>query len=79
MAPKPGALPPNKKLNRYNTYLRYSGLGLQLLLTIGVSGWLGYKLDQYVGNKYPLFMLLLGFMGFAGSMYNIYRSIKRQS
>ena len=79
MAPKPGPLPPNRKLNRYNTYLRYSGLGLQLLITIAISGWLGYKLDQYVGNKYPLFMLLLGFLGFAGSMYKIYRSINRQS
>lgn len=77
MAPSPGPSQPNKKLNRYNSYLRYSGLGLQLLITIGVCGWLGYKLDQYVGNKYPLYMLLLGFLGFAGSMYQIYRSINR--
>lgn len=78
MAPKPGHLQPRKP-SRYNNYLRYSGLGLQLLLTIAVCGWLGYKLDQYVGNKYPLFMLLLGFLGFVGIMYKIYRSINRQS
>ena len=78
MARKPEPSTPSKKQNRYNTYLRYSGLGLQLLVTIAVCGWLGYKADQYFGNKYPLLMLLLGFLGFAGSMYQIYRSINRQ-
>lgn len=79
MAPKQGPLPPNKKPSQYNSYLKYSGLALQLLLTITVCGWLGYKADQYVGNKYPIFMLLLGFLGFGGSLYQIYRSINRQS
>ena len=39
---------PNKKLKTYNSYLKYSSLGLQLLAAIGVFGWLGYKLDQYL-------------------------------
>ena len=79
MGLKPGPLPPNRKPNRYNYYLRYSGLAFQLLLTIAACGWLGYKADQYLGNKYPVFMLLLGFAGFGGTMYQIYRSINRQS
>ena len=78
MAPKHGPLPPRKP-SPYNSYLRYSSLALQLLLTIAITGWLGYKLDQYVGNKYPLFMLLFGFLGFGGVMYKIYRSINRPS
>jgi F0F1-type ATP synthase assembly protein I len=78
MALKREPSPPNKKPSRYNNYLKYSGLGLQLLLTIGISGWLGYLLDQYLNNKYPIFMLLLGFLGFFGIMYKIYRSINRQ-
>ena len=78
MAPKPEPSQPNKKLSPYNNYLRYSGLAIQMLVTIGVLGWLGYKADQYFGNKYPLIMLLLGFIGFAGSLYQVYRSINRQ-
>jgi hypothetical protein len=77
MAPKPEPLQPNKKPNRYSSYLRYSGLAVQLLVTLGVCGWVGYQADQYLGNKYPLIMLLLGFLGFSGSMYQIYRSINR--
>ena len=76
MEHKPGASPPRKS-SRYNNYLRYSGLGLQLLLTIAACGWLGYLLDEYLENKYPIFMLLLGFLGFFGIMYKIYRSINR--
>jgi len=79
MALKPGPSTPNKKPNPYNSYLRYSGLALQMLVTIAVCGWLGYRADQYFGNKYPLLMLLLGFLGFGGSLYQTYRSINRQS
>lgn len=79
MALKPERSTPSRKSSRYNNYLRYSGLAIQLLVTLAVCGWLGYKADQYFGNKYPLFMLLLGFLGFGGSMYQIYRSVNRQS
>jgi F0F1-type ATP synthase assembly protein I len=67
-----------KKLKQpYNSYLKYSSLGLQLLLTIGIAGWLGYKLDQLLKIKYPVFMIVFGLMAFAGMMYQLYRSINR--
>lgn len=78
MAPKAERSQPNRKLTPFNNYLRYSGLAIQMLVTIGVLGWLGYRADQYFGNKYPVIMLLLGFLGFAGSLYQVYRSINRQ-
>jgi hypothetical protein len=68
---------PNKKLNQYNSYLRYSSLAIQLFVAIGVMGWLGYELDQYLQIKFPAFMLLFGFLAFGGMMYQIYRSINR--
>jgi len=79
MALKPEPSQPSKKSNPYNNYLRYSGLAFQMLIAIGICGWLGYEADQYFGNKYPIIMLLLGFIGFAGSLYQVYRSINRQS
>ena len=70
---------PNKKLRPYNSYLKYSGLAFQLLASIGIFGWLGYLLDQYLQIKFPAFMLLLGFMGFGGMMFQVYRSIKQDN
>jgi F0F1-type ATP synthase assembly protein I len=69
----------NKKSKTYNSYLKYSSLGIQLLVAIGVFGWLGYKLDQYLGIKFPAFMLLLGFAAFGGMLYLVYRSINRDN
>jgi len=67
-----------KNLKReVNSYLKYSSLGLQLLFTILVAGWLGYKIDEYFSFKFPAFMLSLGFGAFAGFLYQLYRKIKK--
>ena len=69
--------PSHKKQNQYNSYLKYSGLGIQLLVTLGIMGWLGYLLDQYLNFQFPVFMLLFGFATFGGSMYRIYKMISK--
>ena len=68
---------PSKKSSQYNSYLKYSGLAIQLLGAIGVCGWVGYLIDGWLGLKFPIFMLLLGLAGFGGSMYQVYKSINR--
>jgi F0F1-type ATP synthase assembly protein I len=77
MAESPEPSLPNKKQNQSNSYLKYSGLAIQLLAAIGVCGWIGYKIDQWLQMKYPVFMLVLGFLGFGGSLYQVYRSINK--
>ncbi|MBL0742156.1 AtpZ/AtpI family protein [Chryseolinea lacunae] len=70
---------PKKKLKTYNSYLKYSSLGIQLLVVMGVFGWLGYLLDRYLALKIPVFMLLFGFLAFGGMMFQVYRSINRDN
>jgi ATP synthase protein I len=67
-----------KKPKPSNNYLRYSGLGLQLLLTIGVAAWGGYKLDRYIGIKFPAFLLTFVFLAFGGSMYFLWRQLNKE-
>jgi hypothetical protein len=69
---------PNKKLSQSDTYLKYSGLAVQLLVAIGVFGWLGYLIDRWLAIQFPAFMLLLGFLAFGGMMYQVYKSINRE-
>jgi F0F1-type ATP synthase assembly protein I len=69
----------NKKLKTYNSYLKYSSLAFQLLAAIGVFGWLGHKLDQYLNITFPAFMLLFGLVAFAGMMYQVYRSVNKDN
>lgn len=61
-----------------NSYLKWSGLAFQLLGGIGLFGWLGYKLDNHLELKFPVFMLLFGFLVFGGIMYQVYKSVKNQ-
>ena len=68
----------NPKLKPYNNYLKYSSLAIQLLAAMGIMGWLGYKLDQYLQLKFPAFMLLFGFLAFGGMMYQVYKSITKE-
>jgi F0F1-type ATP synthase assembly protein I len=61
-----------------NAYMKYSGLAFQLLGSMAILGWLGYKLDQKLSLQFPVFMLLFGFLGFGGVMYQVYKSLKQQ-
>jgi ATP synthase protein I len=58
-----------------NNFLKYSGLGLQLLLVIGTCAWVGLKIDQYLGFKFPVFLMSLMLLSFIGMMYKLYRSL----
>lgn len=60
-----------------SNYLKYANLALQLLIGIGLAGWLGYLLDNYLQLSFPVFMLLFGFVAFGGMLYQVYRSITR--
>jgi F0F1-type ATP synthase assembly protein I len=60
-----------------NQFLKYSGLGIQMMAAIGVAAWLGIKLDQYLELKFPLFLLTFVFLIFGGLMYQLYRSLNK--
>jgi uncharacterized membrane protein YcgQ (UPF0703/DUF1980 family) len=69
--------PESEPKKQVDSYLKYSGLAIQLLAAIGFFGWLGYKIDNYLLLKFPVFMLLLGFLAFIGMMVQLYRSLNQ--
>lgn len=68
---------PSEPKKQVDSYLKYSGLAIQLLAALGFFGWLGYKIDGYLSLKFPVFMLLLGFLAFIGMMVQLYRSLNQ--
>jgi hypothetical protein len=58
-----------------NNFLKYSNLGMQLLLVIGVSSWVGLKIDEFLEFKFPVFLLTLMLLSLGGMMYKLYRSL----
>ncbi|MFZ5972362.1 MAG: AtpZ/AtpI family protein [Bacteroidota bacterium] len=69
--------PSGKKPKPSNDFLKYSGLGLQMLATIGVAAWLGYQLDRYLQLKFPAFLLSFVLLSFGGTLYQLYRSVNK--
>jgi F0F1-type ATP synthase assembly protein I len=68
---------PDKKENS-NSFLKYSSLGLQIVVTLGVGAWLGLKLDRYFELTFPVFLLTFVFILFGGIMYQLYRTLNKE-
>lgn len=66
-----------KKDKHSNSFIKYSGLGIQMLVTLGVGAWLGLKLDQYLNLKYPVFLITFVFVLFGGLMYQLYKTLNK--
>ncbi len=63
------------KRSNAHAFLQYSSLGLQLFISIGIFGWLGYLIDQRLGIKFPAFLLLFILLALIGGIYRIYRKL----
>lgn len=67
---------PGKVTQRANQYLKYTSLGLQLVITLALAGVGGYYLDSWIGWQFPVFLLLFLLIALGGSIYLL---IKRTS
>ena len=57
--------------------LRYSGMAMQMLGTILVFTYAGYKLDAWQANKTPIWTLILSLTSIAASLYLLIRSMPK--
>ena len=39
--------------------MRYAGLGMQLFVSLGLAVFAGYKVDKWIGMKFPVFVWVL--------------------
>lgn len=60
-----------------NAYAKYSALAFQMLGTILVFTWGGYKLDQWQENSLPGWTLALSLFSIAASLYWFIQSARR--
>ncbi len=62
---------PNEKRAQKNVsnYAKYSGLAFQMLGTIVLFTYAGYKLDAWQANKIPVWTLVLSLVSIAASLY----------
>ncbi|WP_343701512.1 AtpZ/AtpI family protein [Chitinophaga sp.] len=62
---------PSSRKKPYNLLWRYAGLAFQMMAAIGIALWVGYKLDQWIGMRFPLFMIIFSLLALALLLWRI--------
>lgn len=48
----------NSPKNRFDTFIRYSSLGFEMMAIIGIFTFAGYKTDEWLNNEFMGFTLI---------------------
>jgi F0F1-type ATP synthase assembly protein I len=59
----------NKFISSLNTYARYSSLAFQMMFIILAGVFGGIELDKWLDWKFPVFTLVLSFLGVILAIY----------
>ncbi len=65
--------------SRFHAFARYSGIAFQMLAIIGLSTWLGVWLDAHFVAKTPWFTISLMLLGLLVALYQVIRSLTKES
>jgi F0F1-type ATP synthase assembly protein I len=60
-------------------HLKYSSLGFQMAITIGLAAWGGNYLDGKYQTEKPVYTIVLILLGIAIAMYQVIREVSRLS
>ena len=52
-----------------NSFVRYSGMGFQMVAIILLFYWAGSKLDERAGNEKPAYTAILSLLGVFAGLY----------
>lgn len=74
----PNSKKPPKKPDNNNLLFRYIGLAFQMMATLGVGVFAGYKLDQWIGMSFPLFLIIFSLLALALLLWQIIKDTRRQ-
>lgn len=58
------------------SYVKYTGVAFQMMAIIGVSAFIGYKLDQYYMHDVQWVTALMCVLGVCLSIYQVIRQLK---
>ncbi|GAA5040449.1 hypothetical protein GCM10011506_40980 [Marivirga lumbricoides] len=63
----------SKKQKQFDSYIKYSGLAFQMLATIGIFVFIGYKLDEWYDKTTPVNLIIFSLIGIGVSLYQVIR------
>lgn len=58
-----------------NNYLKYSGIGLQLLVIVIGGTYAGFWIDEHFKNQKPVFSVIFGFVSVVLGIFYLVRQL----
>ena len=68
----------NQNKNKATNFAKYSGIAFQMLATIGVFSFIGYKIDENTASSKMIFTAILGLVGVVVSLFSVIRSLNKE-
>ncbi|MCX2478814.1 AtpZ/AtpI family protein [Pedobacter sp. MC2016-15] len=65
----------NRRGKNTTNFVKYTGMGFQMLAVIGLFAFAGYKIDTYRNSDKFIFMAILGLIGVIISLYQVVRQL----
>ncbi|MFI5451013.1 AtpZ/AtpI family protein [Pedobacter sp. UC225_61] len=65
----------NDKDKQASNFAKYTGIAFQMLATIGLFAFIGYKIDENSGNTKSIYTAMLGLLGVVMSLFMVIRSL----
>jgi F0F1-type ATP synthase assembly protein I len=62
-----------------NGFVRYSGIAFEMLAIIGIFTFVGWKLDRWLQNKFPVFVLIFSLSGIGLGIYVAVKDFLRKN
>ncbi|MGI4021278.1 MAG: AtpZ/AtpI family protein [Janthinobacterium lividum] len=59
-----------------NNYIKYSGMGFQMIVILGIFSFTGYKIDQYLHHQVQWVTAIMALTGIFVSLYIVFKSLK---
>ncbi|MDD4143415.1 MAG: AtpZ/AtpI family protein [Prolixibacteraceae bacterium] len=66
----------NKK--KFDEFIRYSNLGIEMMVIIAAGTFLGYKIDQWMSNEFKGFTLVFLVLSVIGSIFYATRNLLKK-
>lgn len=67
-----------QKKNYLNNYAKYSSIAFQMLAIILIGVWGGYKLDEWLNLKFPIFTVTLSLLSVIAAIYYVVKDLLKK-
>jgi len=64
---------------KFNNAIKYSAIGFQMIATIGLLTFIGYKIDEHRNSKSQIITAIFGLLGVGIALYQAIRQVTKDS